>query len=136
MTDEQEKQPKIIVDDDWKEQVQKEKEDLQKRKESKQSDDATAHDSAALPPASFSLLVTTLATQAMAALGQVPDPIENKPVVRLELAKHYIDTLGVLEEKTKGNLSNQEAGMLEGILHELRMLYVGVKGKPNESQPL
>ena len=66
----------------------------------------------------------SLAEQAMAALGQIPDPLENKPVVRLELARHHIDTLGVLEEKTKGNLTDEEHEMLETVLHQLRMVFL------------
>jgi hypothetical protein len=147
-------QPKIIIDDDWKTQVQAEKEALRQKggsrpqpeqpqepaptqpaRESAQPtrepaeptrESAQAGIPSQLPPASFPLLVTTLATQAMAALGQLPDPIENQPVVRLELAKHYIDTLAVLEEKTKGNLSGDEFAMLEQVLHELRMGFIAV----------
>ena len=46
---------------------------------------------------------------------------------RLELAKHMIDTLGVLEEKTKGNLSSEEAQMLTSTLHQLRMAYLSIQ---------
>ena len=80
-----------------------------------------------LPPASFSTLVTLLATQAMAALGKLPDPQSNQPVVRLPMAKHFIDSLEVTQEKTKGNLSEVESGMLESMLFELRMLYVAAQ---------
>lgn len=77
-----------------------------------------------LPPASFPTLVSLLASQAMAALGQLPDPATNQPVIRLGMAKHFIDSLDVLEQKTKGNLTEVEAGMLENMLYELRLLYV------------
>lgn len=73
-----------------------------------------------LPPASFSTLVR---------LGKVPDPQTNQPVVRLPLAKHFIDSLEVIQEKTKGNLSDVESGMLESMLFELRMLYVAAQKK-------
>lgn len=82
-----------------------------------------------LPPASFATLVSLLASQAMAALGQLPDPATNQPTVRLGMAKHFIDSLEVLEQKTKGNLSDVEAGMLENMLYELRLLYVAVQKK-------
>ena len=82
-----------------------------------------------IPPASFSTLVTMLATQAMAALGQIPDPATKQPVVNLPLAKHFVDSLGVLEAKTKGNLSDLEAQMLESMLFELRLLYVAGEKK-------
>lgn len=77
-----------------------------------------------LPPPSFSLLVATFASQAMVAFGKAPDPIEGKTEVRLELARHAIDMLDILEQKTKGNLSADEAAMLEGILHQLRLEFM------------
>ena len=78
------------------------------------------------------MLATTLATQAMASLGQIPDPIEQKPIVNLELAKHYIDTLAVLEEKTKGNLSEEESEMLSTVLYQLRSVFIALE---NQSTP-
>ncbi len=74
--------------------------------------------------------MTTLATQAMVALGQLPDPFENKPVVNLELAQHHIDMLAMLEAKTKGNLDPDEAEMLAAVLHQLRMVYVMMRNRP------
>jgi hypothetical protein len=149
MTADPTEHPKIIVDDDWKTKVQAEKEALKQQKESK----AAPHPSPEkaeeppeksrppipekLPPASFSMLITTLAAQAMAALGQSPEAEQGEPFVHLGLAKHYIDTLGVLEEKTKGNLTQQEAAMLDGMLHELRMMYVATSKRrpPEASKP-
>ena len=55
--------------------------------------------------------------------------IDGKTEVRLDLAKHAIDMLAVIEEKTMGNLSQQEASMLENILHQLRMAYVEASKK-------
>ena len=77
-----------------------------------------------LPPPSFSLLVATFASQAMVAFGKVPDPIDGKTEIRLELARHAIDMLDILEQKTKGNLTADEAAMLEGILHQLRLEFM------------
>ena len=88
-------EPKIIVDDDWKEQVQKEKENL-----NQQADEPTP----AMPEASFALLVTTLTTQALSTLGFIPDPNTGQSMVNRPMAKHFVDTLGVLQEKTAGNL--------------------------------
>ena len=155
MSNEPEKKPEIIIDEDWKGRVQTEKEG-QKRQEAQPgaadrppaapSDSAEDSSSAAkqdaaedpsyaahqadveqLPPASFALLVTTLATQTMVALGQVPDQAGNPSPPRLDHAQHFIDTLSVLEEKTKGNLTAQEAAMLDSVLHQLRMLFVSAK---------
>ena len=77
-----------------------------------------------LPPPSFSLLIATFASQAMVAFGKVPDPIDGKTEIRLELARHAIDMLDILEQKTKGNLTADEAAMLEGILHQLRLEFM------------
>ena len=126
MPEEQEGKPKIIVDDDWKEKVQAEKEAMQKQAEQKRRQAAGPESP---PPASFPILVTSLATQAFAELGQIADP-SGKPRVRLDHARHIIDTLGMLEEKTKGNLTREESAMLTQVLHELRMVFVTVSSRP------
>lgn len=77
-----------------------------------------------LPPPDFSSLLLSLAANAQAALGIAPDPISGKLEKNLAQAKSVIDLLGVLEEKTKGNLSQEEARLLEALLYELRMRYV------------
>jgi hypothetical protein len=128
MTEDREKKPKIIVDEDWKGQVEAEKEALQQQADQQQA--AAGGAEAEIPPASFSLLVTTLAAQAMAALGQAPNPAEDKPLARLDLARHYIDTLGILEAKTKGNLAPEESSLLARVLHELRMAFVTIPKPP------
>ena len=77
-----------------------------------------------LPPPSFHLLVATFASQAAVAFGQVPNPIDGKTEVRIELGRHAIDMLDILEQKTKGNLSQDEATFLENVLHQLRLAFV------------
>ncbi|MDA1054613.1 MAG: DUF1844 domain-containing protein [Planctomycetota bacterium] len=137
MSEEETSKPKVIVDDDWKSRAQAEKEQLQKQAEAKQQQPAETpkeepspspaqpEATMPLPPASFSFLVTSLATQALATMGQVPGA-DGKPIVQLKHAKHFIDTLAILEEKTKGNLTADEAAMLENVLHELRLLFVTI----------
>ena len=129
--------PKIIVDDDWKTRVQKEKETLAQPQteppaaQAPNTDINTTEREAqpSLPPPSFPFLVSTLVTEALAGLGQIPGP-DNQPLpVNLPHAKHFIDTLAVLEEKTKGNLTREEAAMLENVLHELRMAFVAVSSR-------
>lgn len=131
MTDQPQEKPKIIIDEDWKSRVQAEKDQQEKGAPSPGSAEPQPHAAAAdqLPPASFALLVTTLATQTMAALGQIPDPVEQKPVVRLDLGKHFIDLLDMLREKTNGNLDPEETKMLDEVLHQLRMLFVAVQSQ-------
>ena len=76
------------------------------------------------PPATLEFLITTLATQAMMSLGQIGNPVSGKADVRLPEAKHFIDMLTVLEEKTAGNRTADESALLDGFLHELRMAFV------------
>lgn len=85
-----------------------------------------------LPPANFSMLVQMFATQAMVALGVIPSP-EGKQLQQLPLAKHFIDLLGVLEEKCKGNMTTDEAKLLEQSAYELRMAYVQLTKKTSAS---
>ena len=80
------------------------------------------------PPATFPLLVSMLGTQALAAMGQLRD-LPDAPEPRLDYAKHYIDLLGLLEEKTKGNLSTEENDLLADWLHQLRMAFVNMSPK-------
>jgi len=82
-----------------------------------------------IPPASFTTLLTMLASQAMVAMGRIADPLQKKPLIRPRLARHFIDMIQILEEKSKGNVSQEEAQALEGILYELRMTYVSITKK-------
>lgn len=79
-----------------------------------------------LPPASFTFLVLSLRTQAEMQLGLMHFGEEDKPTPELPLARHTIDMLGVLLEKTKGNLTLDEQRLLENSLTELRYRYVQV----------
>lgn len=67
-----------------------------------------------------------LGTQALMYLGQFPDPQTGKAIIALDMAKLHIDLLGVLEEKTKGNLTPEEDRDLKGLLGELRMIFVEI----------
>ena len=77
-----------------------------------------------LPPATFDTLLSTMATQALFAMGAIPDPRTGQPTLQLDLAKHHIDMLTVIEEKTKGNLSEDEEKQLATTLYELRLRFV------------
>lgn len=128
--DEAASRPEIKTDEEWKERVRSEARDLdQGRAETSGSapggdpvpDD---EDLQFLPPASFAMLVQMFCTQAIVALGMVPEPHTGEPKLRPRLAKHFIDLLGVLETKTKGQLTAEEEELLSTNLHELRMAYV------------
>ncbi len=134
---------KIIIDEDWKTQVQAEKEAAKHAGDSPIGEPASAGERAApgtttapphdppMPPASFEMLVTTLATEALVALGQVPHPATNKAELHRNHAQYIIDTLDVLRQKTKGNLSPQEQNLIDEVLHQMRMLFVAVASQPS-----
>lgn len=75
-------------------------------------------------PASFVNFLSTLATNAAAALGAVPHPATGKRTLDLETGKYWLDVLGMLKDKTEGNLHPQESRLLDGLLGDLRMQYV------------
>ena len=128
MQDENTENPKIIVDEDWKSQVEREKNQAAQppaeNVPNEPTESSVAHDESELPDANFPMLVTMLATQALVALGQLPGGEGESPKVQKPVAKHFIDLLGVLETKTAGNLQPEEAKMLREILHNLRMTFV------------
>ncbi|MFP6612005.1 MAG: DUF1844 domain-containing protein [Pirellulales bacterium] len=119
---------KIIIDEDWKEQVQSEKETAESAGESDGADPQPA--AGALPPAGLQTIVSMLASQAMLSLGTLPNPISGKQEVRLDEARHFIDLIEVLQEKTNGNCTADESKLMEGLLHELRMGFLAVQNMP------
>ena len=68
--------------------------------------------------------MATFASQGAVAFGQVPNPIDGKTEIRIELGRHAIDMLDILETKTKGNLTPEESKFLDNVLHQLRMAFV------------
>ena len=117
---------KIVVDEDWKAQAQAEKETLQREMRAKQ---AAPAEEGPLPPPSLELLATSLGMQAMVALGLIANPATGKMEVHLEQAKHLIDTLQMLLDKTQGNRTADETDTLDRLLHELRLGYLAVQEK-------
>src|SRR5262245_15499488 len=77
-------------------------------------------------PASFVSFVMSIASNAASALGMMEHPVTHQREVDVELGKHWIDVLGMLEKKTQGNLTSQEQKMLGGLLSDLRMQYVSL----------
>lgn len=80
-----------------------------------------------IPPATFTTLISMLAAQASVALGRYPNPATGKPEKNLPLAKHFIDTLILLGEKTSGNLTADESHLLTAATHDLRMAFLAEK---------
>jgi hypothetical protein len=123
---------KLIIDTDWKSQAQAEKERLSAVEKPKAA--PAAGQPGSLPAAGpdggkatlFTELVRMLATQALLYMGAFPDPETGQAVVALDMAKLHIEMLAMLDEKTKGNLSEMEARIVQRTVHELRMEFVEI----------
>jgi hypothetical protein len=98
-----------------------------------------AYDEGDLPgandPASFINFLMSIASNAAAALGMMEHPVTGQRGVDLPLGKHWIDVLGMLEEKTRGNLSPQEQQIFTGLLSDLRMQYISLTSAPAPKRP-
>jgi len=144
-----EEPPKLIIDTDWKSQAQAEKERLSQTAKPgagpKPGASAGVPANAKTAPGvaavgegddegeagiprevSFKDVLSVMISQALAYMGAYPDPRTGQAMVALDLAKLHIDMLGVLETKTKGNLSDEESKLLTRALSELRLEYVDV----------
>jgi len=108
------------VDESWKDEVAKEKQEAQPESPREEPEPQAPP----LPPASFPTLVNQLGVQAAMLLHGMPEVEGGEPVPHPEEAKHLIDLLAVLQDKTRGNLTETEANLLENALYELRMAFV------------
>lgn len=128
MTDEK----KLIVDEDWKSQVAAEKQQAQQGPSAATAGAAGPQVAGEppepadfqMPPASLELLLTTLGTEALMAMGQLPHPGTGEMHVHHNQATYLIDTIDVLREKTKGNLTPDEQQLIESLLHQLRLVFL------------
>ncbi|MDO9464032.1 MAG: DUF1844 domain-containing protein [bacterium] len=103
-------------DKDWKEKVVEDK----KKEEFK------------MPPleVNFMMFITSLSMQAMMSLGLYPNPITKKEEKNLGVSKYTIDTITMIQEKTKGNLTSEESRLIDNILYDLRMKYIETSKEP------
>jgi hypothetical protein len=85
-------------------------------------------------PAGFLSFIMSIASNAASALGMMEHPVTHSREVDVELGKHWIDVLGMLQKKTQGNLTSKEQQMLEGLLSDLRMQYVSLVNAPPRAQ--
>jgi hypothetical protein len=83
-------------------------------------------------PASFINFLMSIASNAASSLGMMEHPVTHQREVDLQLGKHWIDVLGMLQKKTQGNLTKQEHQMLDGLLSDLRMQYVSLANAPQQ----
>jgi len=127
--EEKQEEKKIIIDEDWKQEAQKEKEVLAAREETEKKE-AKEEDNrrGPLPKGNFAALMSVLTTQALFALGVLQVKGQEKKEPDLEMAKYNIDMLETLQEKTKGNLTEEEQTVLANTLNEIRMAYVKLAG--------
>ena len=107
------------VDEEWKKQAEAEKDKIG-RKFSEAKDSAEQK----LPPANFPGLVNLLMSQALVTMGELKGADGEVAERNLELARYSIDLLAVVEERTKGNLSEEEAKFLSDVLHQLRVQFM------------
>lgn len=103
---------------DEKSEVQEKEEKAEKPQDSPEN--------APLTPVDFSTLILSLSTSVLLHLGEIPNPQTNKSEKNLELARHTIDIIDMLKQKTKGNLTEGEGGFIDNVLYDLRMRYVNI----------
>lgn len=139
--------PKIISDEDWKRQAQAEKERLERARSGAPEPPRPKTAASAAPPPSgrprpsvpqpsLAMLATSIATQAMIALGVTLDPLHPEAVEPdFAQARHLIDTLQMLHDKTAGNRTPEEDIVLGDLLHEARMAFVSLQSAPPPPSP-
>jgi hypothetical protein len=94
------------------------------------ADTARATGAAAEPELSFATFIVGLSTEALALLGEMPDPVTGERRRDLKGAQQLIDIIGMLREKTRGNLDGNEEQLIDAILFDLRMKYVEIARQP------
>jgi len=90
---------------------------------------STAEKGSPPPEITFTTFIFSLSSSALMQLGEIPDPFTKKVEQNLNLAQQTIDLLGMLEHKTRGNLSDEETKTLEAILYDLRLRFLKASGR-------
>ncbi len=122
------------VEESWKEQAEQEKRKVTEQVKAQPSQPAAQGkesplvDAEGLPQARFDLFLSGLVMEALVSLGDMAHPTTRRQAANLPQAKYLIDVLGILEEKTKGNLSVEEEKLLKDALYQLRMRYLSKTG--------
>jgi hypothetical protein len=132
--------PTLHIDTDWKKQAQEEKKRLAEQAAAKPKESLVAGPPASvaptapgraprergeMPPPSFASLVQGIMTQVLFYLGDLAQR-GGEPAVNLDMARHQLDTLSVLEQKTANNLTPEEQKLIDTALYETRMRFVSV----------
>jgi hypothetical protein len=110
---------------DLKDQRAKEERSKRDARQEKRDEEA---DRTPLPEVNFNSLIFSLSSSALLNLGEIADPHTGQKRKDIPLAKHSIDIIAMLKDKTKGNLSEEEQRFLESILADLRWRYVRAAG--------
>ena len=134
MTDEEKNEdPKIFVDEDWKQKAEAEKKAIEEEiaSQAEESAEAPAEGAPAegeydLPPASFPSLLQEFSTRALVSLGMIQNPFSGEAQVDLKAAAYSIDMLAILQEKTEGNLEENESAYLGQLIAQLREAFLKV----------
>jgi hypothetical protein len=119
-----EKQEKSFTVRDKRFSAQKEGDSKQETKRGEAHEEGGSEQETSLPEINFINFLFSISTSALIQLGEIEDPIHRKIDKNLPLAKQTIDLIGMLKEKTKGNLTPDEQKLIESILYDLRMRYV------------
>lgn len=109
------------IDESWKETVDKEKIQPELKKDTSKEEHLPHEDE---HRADFSLFVSSLAMQAFVYLGLMPDPVSQKTYKDIAHAKYMIDTIEMLKDKTRNNLTKEENSSLDEVLYTLRMKFI------------
>jgi hypothetical protein len=124
---------KLFIDEDWKSRVEAEKEAARLKQQQSQPEEpakAETENEEALPPPSLTFLASTLYLQGAMAMGLLPKPGSDKqPAVHVGQARHAIDSLTILQQKTEGNRTPEESEEIEFMLHQLRLAFIAVTQK-------
>jgi hypothetical protein len=127
-------EPEKKIDESWKNAVEKEKVHIFGQDDAKEEQAPAAQEGEEVPQLDFSNYVASLGFQALVFMGEIPNPITNEMQKNLPQSKFLIDTLLLLREKTKGNLTEQEDRLLNGSVYELQMKFVEVLQKEQAAQ--
>jgi hypothetical protein len=126
------KDKRIFAEGDEEQPTKEEKEKPLDEATPEESESAAAQEQETtdyqLPEINFATFIFSLNHSVLVHLGVMDDPSTGEKVKNLPLAKQTIDILGMLEEKTQGNLTEDEEKMLKNILYDLRMIYIKEKG--------
>ncbi|MBW1896237.1 MAG: DUF1844 domain-containing protein [Deltaproteobacteria bacterium] len=109
--------------DEEKEQAAGKEEEPEKEPVASEEETASEED-VQFPEVSFSTFVFSISSSVLLHFGEIPDPATGEKKKNLPMAKHSVDILSMLEEKTRGNLTDEEEQLITNILYDLRMRYV------------